>query len=208
LVTLVLAFYSFYLRHLGLARARSVTTIIPQEPVLFRGTVSHNLDPFGTASADALAEAVGRARLPTALLTVEVDKGGDNLSAGERQLLCFARALLHPRRLLVLDEATSNLDRASDDTIQALLREQFGTTTLLTIAHRLGTVVDYHSILVLGGGKVLEHGAPKTLLERSGGVLAGLARALGDAEFVELHRRATDGTQGGAKALERACERA
>ena len=89
-----------------------------QDPVLFKGTVAHNLDPFGTAEPAELAEVVTRARLPTSLLAVEVETGGGNLSAGERQLLCFARALLHPRRLLVLDEATSNLDRASDDAIQ------------------------------------------------------------------------------------------
>lgn len=180
---------------LGLSRARQATTIIPQDPVLFRGTVAHNLDPFSSASSERHKEVITRARLPSSLLDVQVDKGGTNLSAGERQLLCFARALLHPRRVLVLDEATSNLDRASDDAIQALLRSEFATTTLLTIAHRLGTVVDYHTILVMGGGRLLEHGAPSKLLETPGGTLATLAGALGATELAALKQRAHESAQ-------------
>ena len=160
----------------------------------FKGTVAHNLDPFGQATAERHRDVIARARLSSAMLGVEVDKGGTNLSAGERQLLCFARALLHPRRLLVLDEATSNLDRTSDDAIQALLRSEFRETTLLTIAHRLGTIIDYHTILVMGAGKVLEQGAPADLLRQPKGVLAGLAGALGAAEFESLKRRATAAT--------------
>ena len=189
---------------LGLARARSCTTIIPQDPVLFKGTVAHNLDPFGGSSEEAMAEVVTRARLPRSLLGVEVDNGGSNLSAGERQLLCFARALLHPRRLLVLDEATSNLDRTSDDAIQTLLRSEFRTTTLLTIAHRLGTVIDYHSVMVMGAGRVLEHGPPAELLDKENGVLAGLASALGDTELAWLKERAKEGPSAPNSPLARA----
>ena len=115
----------------------------PQDPVLFKGTVAHNLDPFGTAEPAELAEVVTRARLPTSLLAVEVEKGGGNLSAGERQLLCFARALLQRRPVLVLDEATSNLDAVTDEKMQVLLRTEFSELTLLTIAHRLQTIIDY-----------------------------------------------------------------
>ena len=181
---------------LGLARARQATTIIPQDPVLYKGTVAHNLDPFGDATAERHRDVVTRARLPSSMLDVEVQNGGANISAGERQLICFARALLHPRRLLVLDEATSNLDGASDEAIQTLLRSEFKKTTLLTIAHRLGTVIDYTSIIVMGGGKVLEHGPPAELLDQPDGVLASLARALGPTEFAALRERALDGTQG------------
>lgn len=119
----------------------------------------------------------------------EVTKSGGNLSGGER-LLCFARALLHRRSILVLDEATSNLDEATDGSIQTLLESEFGMTTVLTIAHRLVTVIDYDKLLVMGGGRLLEAGPPLELLLKAGGELQSMAAALG--------------AEGGAKLLKRA----
>ena len=145
-------------RGLGLARLRSAITIIPQDPVLHAGSVAHNMDPLGATGAAELEAALERAGLPASLLVEEVQKGGANLSSGQRQQLCFARALLHPRPILVLDEATSNLDAQSDAAIQALLRGEFGTrqVTVLTVAHRLQTVADYDTILVVGDGRLVE----------------------------------------------------
>ena len=177
---------------LGLDACRRCVSIIPQEPVLYKGTVSHNLDPFDTTTEEERRVAISRARLPPQMLDVQVSKGGINISAGERQLLCFARAILQPRPILVLDEATSNLDAASDAAMQHLLRSEFASVTLLTIAHRLLTVIDYDSILVMGGGKLLEHAAPEELLSRAGGVLHGLAKALGQDAFDELLAKAQD----------------
>ena len=131
------------LQSVGLERVRKCVTIIPQEPVLHSGTVAHNLDPFeSTARAEMLA-ALQRAGLPPEMLEQAVDKGGSNLSSGERQLLCFARALLQRRPVLVLDEATSNLDAVTDEKMQLLLRTELSELTLLTIAHRLQTIIDY-----------------------------------------------------------------
>ena len=180
-------------RELGLDTTRKCITIIPQEPVLFKGTVAHNLDPFDAASQAAKEAAVVRARLPADMLSLQVEKAGANLSAGERQLLCFARAMLQPRPIMMLDEATSNLDSASDEAMQKLLRSEFRDLTLLTIAHRLHTVIDYDSIVVLGKGKLLERGAPSELLEKDGGVLRGLAEALGEAAAKELRAKAKGG---------------
>jgi ATP-binding cassette, subfamily C (CFTR/MRP), member 1 len=182
------------LSSLGLDAARSCISIIPQEPTLFRGTVAHNLDPFALSSDEEKAAAIARARLPREMLSLEVEKGGVNLSSGERQLLCFARALLQPRPILVLDEATSNLDAASDAAMQALLRNDLRSCTLLTIAHRLLTVVDYDTIMVMGGGKLLEHDSPAALLAEGGGqgVLRGLATALGEAASDELRGKAEE----------------
>ena len=101
----------------------------------------------------------------------------------------------------MLDEATSNLDRASDDAIQQLLRSEFRSTTLMTIAHRLGTVIDYHKILCMGDGRVLEHGEPAELLDQPSGVLAALANALGDGEMQSLRKRALDSAKGRADVL-------
>jgi len=182
------------LRALGLAASRGVLNVIPQEPVLHSGTVRHNLDPFGAKSAAAVGEALSRARLPPEMMDVAIDKGGSNLSSGERQLLCFARALLNAgtRPILVLDEATSNLDRESDDAVQALLRSEFGGLTILTIAHRLTTVIDYDQILVMGGGQLLEAGRPVDLLNKESSVLSEMTRSTGKAAQAALLARAAE----------------
>ena len=164
---------------MGLRALRRAITIIPQDPVLHQGTVGHNLDPFGAQPEGVLRDALRRSQLPEDMLIQEVSKGGANLSSGERQLLCFARSLLEDAKILILDEATSNLDEASDASIQMLLRNEFGAHTVLTIAHRLLTVIDYDSLVVMGGGQLIEQGAPRELLARDNGVLAAMAKALG-----------------------------
>ena len=128
-----------------------------------------------------LRNCLSRVQMPEQMLEFDVAKGGTNLSSGERQRLCFARALLQRAPILILDEATSNLDDHSDDAIQTLLRDEFSGRTLLTIAHRLNTVIDYDRLLVMGEGKLLEHGAPYELLTAPQGVLAGMVRVLGKA---------------------------
>ena len=166
---------------LGLRALRRALAIIPQDPVLHQGTVARNLDPFGKVPEKELRNCLSRVQMPEQMLEFDVAKGGTNLSSGERQRLCFARALLQRAPILILDEATSNLDDHSDDAIQTLLRDEFSGRTLLTIAHRLNTVIDYDRLLVMGEGKLLEHGAPYELLTAPQGVLAGMVRVLGKA---------------------------
>ncbi len=124
---------------MSLNTLRRAITIIPQDPVLHQGSVAHNLDPFGESEIEKLQDAVERVGLPRDIVGEEVAKGGSNFSSGERQLFCFARAILHRRTILVLDEATSNLDEKSDQAIQDLLRAEFANMTVLTIAHRCVT---------------------------------------------------------------------
>ena len=128
------------------------------------------------------------------MLHLQLDKGGGNLSSGERQLLCFARALLsvRTRPILVLDEATSNLDAASDAAVQGLLRAEFRQRTVLTIAHRLTTIIDYDKLFLLGGGRLLESGAPAALLASPSSALSAMARALGEEAEAELNERARE----------------
>ena len=178
---------------------RRCITIIPQDPVLHKGTVAHNLDPFDGTGQPELLAALTRARLPAEMLEQEVEKGGSNLSSGERQLLCFARALLQQRPVLVLDEATSNLDAATDEKMQALLRTEFSELTLLTIAHRLQTIIDYEQVLVMGAGRLLESGAPLELLQRPGSALGDMANALGEVAAAELSQRAAAAAQAKGK---------
>lgn len=116
--------------------------ILPQDPVLFKGTIKSNLDPFSTHNDEDILQALEHVSFPSvsisrdSILDDVVDEGGGNFSAGEKQLLCLARAMLAHPRLLVLDEATSSVDGATDELVQRMLRSQFPDTTLLTIAHR------------------------------------------------------------------------
>ena len=166
------------------------STRTPQDPILHEGTVAHNLDPFQRTSRERMQQVLRRARLPEDMLDAEVKKGGSNLSSGERQLICVARALLESAQILILDEATSNLDGVSDNAVQELLRIEFARFTVLTIAHRLHTVIDYDKILVMGEGQLVEHGTPSELLARPEGVLHLMAKALGSAGESALKERA------------------
>ncbi|XP_051014284.1 ATP-binding cassette sub-family C member 3 [Acomys russatus] len=170
--------------HIGLHDLRSQLTIIPQDPILFSGTLRMNLDPFGRYSEDDIWRALELSHLHTfvssqpAGLDFECAEGGDNLSVGQRQLVCLARALLRKSRILVLDEATAAIDLETDDLIQGTIRTQFEDCTVLTIAHRLNTIMDYNRVLVLDKGVVAEFDSPVNLIA-AGGIFYGMAKDAG-----------------------------
>ncbi|XP_047399638.1 ATP-binding cassette sub-family C member 3 [Sciurus carolinensis] len=160
--------------NIGLHDLRSQLTIIPQDPILFSGTLRMNLDPFGRYSEEDIWKALELAHLhkfvsaQPAGLDFLCTEGGENLSIGQRQLVCLARALLRKSRILVLDEATAAIDLETDDLIQATIRTQFDTCTVLTIAHRLNTIMDYSRVLVLDKGVVAEFDSPTNLIAARG----------------------------------------
>eukprot|EP00878_Enallax_costatus_P030323 GHUV01033007.1.p1 GENE.GHUV01033007.1~~GHUV01033007.1.p1 ORF type:complete len:296 (+),score=17.98 GHUV01033007.1:573-1460(+) len=166
---------------IGLTDLRSRLSLVPQDPVIFSGTVRSNLDPFGQAGSDAaIWEALRQAGIHDLVkslgagLDSSVQEGGNNLSSGQRQLLCMARALLRSSRILVLDEATSNVDQASDKLIQKTIRSAFAHCTVLTIAHRLHTIADADRVMVLDQGILREFDPPAELVRVEGGVFRGL----------------------------------
>ncbi|KAG0339639.1 hypothetical protein BG004_006726 [Podila humilis] len=159
---------------LGLKDLRQHLAIIPQDPTLFAGSVRENLDPFNETTDAELWEALDRAHLKTHIaslaggLSFEVAQNGENFSVGQRSLICLARALLRKTKVLILDEATAAVDVETDDLIQKTIRKEFKDRTILTIAHRIKTVMDSDKILVLEKGRVEEYESPKVLLAREG----------------------------------------
>lgn len=198
---------------------RSRLAIIPQDPVLFSGTVRSNLDPFDEYTDRELYDALERVHLiasseeerdhgpststvseePTtnsktnmntnifASLSSVISEGGLNLSQGQRQLLCLARAIVSRPKVMVLDEATSAVDMETDALIQQSIRAEFGrnATTLLVIAHRLSTIADFDRILVMDAGRAAEYGSPKDLMGIEGGIFRGLVDNSGEKSILE-----------------------
>ena len=174
---------------LGLAEARRALCIIPQDPVLFCASLRFNVDPFGEYSDERIWSVLEQVGLKECVLELgglesALEEGGANLSVGNRQLVCVARALLRNPRILVMDEATSSLDAGADARLQAVIRREFAECTCLTIAHRLNTVVDADRICVLDQGEVREVGSPSALWKKRG-LFYAMVEATGDARLKE-----------------------
>lgn len=222
---------------IGVDDLRSRITYIPQDAVLFSGTVKENLDPFDEHTEDELLDALSRvnlgpsaaesqapSRVPsskrlstlgdgdeaptppngsnvskaTVTLTSEVSAGGANFSQGQRQLVAMARALLRRSNLIIMDEATASVDFATDEAIQRAIRTEFKSSTLLTIAHRLSSVIDYDRLLVLADGQIKEFDTPINLLKQDGSLFKQLCEKSG--RFGELYKAAEAKEKGEWKA--------
>lgn len=167
------------LSHIDSNEIRSHFSIIPQDAFLFQGSFKYNLDPHNQYTEEQLWQALEYVqlkdvvdRMPLQLLTPITD-AGTSLSVGQRQLVCMARSLLKRPKVICLDEATASVDLETDAVIQTVIRTQFAGCTVLTIAHRLNTILDYDVIVVLENGRVAECGAPEQLI-RENGVFASM----------------------------------
>jgi len=170
--------------HVPLQRLRRNLAIIPQDPVLLMGSIRFQLDPFCEHTDIEVWDCLEQVNLnamvkalPSGLLE-EVRENAENLSQGQKQLLCIARALLRKTQVLVVDEGTSAVDPYTDELIQAVLREQAARngTTVIAIAHRLQTIMDFDRILVLGNGEVLEFDSPAELMSKADSVFSSMLR--------------------------------
>ncbi|KAK9896913.1 hypothetical protein P389DRAFT_194562 [Cystobasidium minutum MCA 4210] len=173
---------------LGLGPLRKGVSIIPQDALLFSGTLRTNLDPFGECDDHKLWDALRRAHLvdrghngPSHSestsrfnLDMKIEDEGNNLSVGERSLVSLARALVKDSRVVILDEATASVDVATDALIQKTIRTEFGDKTLLTIAHRLRTIISYDRVLVMDKGHIAEFASPLELFDNVNGIFRGM----------------------------------
>ncbi|KAK9465458.1 hypothetical protein V1512DRAFT_210824 [Lipomyces arxii] len=207
---------------IGLRDLRERLTIIPQDPTLFTGTIRSNLDPFGTYSDNQIYTALRHVHLIDEIpgedaegsssgisrtdmeqeaydmnvfyrLDSAVTEGGGNLSQGQRQLMCLARSLLRAPKIILLDEATASIDYYTDAQIQETIRREFSQTTILTIAHRLRSIIDYDKILVLDFGEIKEYAAPHLLLQQQDSIFRSMCASSGELETLEeLAKQAYD----------------
>lgn len=178
---------------LGLHKLRNTLSIIPQEPFLFEGTLKSNIDPYNEKSDQEIYNILEEIQFISSLsnsqienklksinggeknmdinqnfLEFKIDKKGKNLSLGQRQLVCIARSILENRKIILMDEATSSIDQYTDSLIQKIISEKMKKITVVSIAHRLKTIMNYDKIIVMENGRVVEIGSP-VVLSKSGG---------------------------------------
>ena len=171
---------------MGLHKLRCSISTIPQESFLFAESLRVNLDPFSEFSDNQIWEVLSDVELKQFVssgregIQMKIQEGGRNLSAGQRQLLCLARALLRNNKIIVIDEATANVDEKTDKLIQKTIREKFVNNTVLTIAHRINTVIDSDRIIVMDNGTIAEIDTPVALLAKVGGIFHCLAQESGN----------------------------
>ncbi|KAE8278604.1 Multidrug resistance-associated protein 4 [Larimichthys crocea] len=177
---------------IGLHDLRQKMSIIPQDPVLFTGSMRKNLDPFNQHTDEELWNALKEVQLKSVVeelpgkLETVLAESGSNFSVGQRQLVCLARAILRKNRILIIDEATANVDPRTDELIQKTIRDKFRECTVLTIAHRLNTIIDSDRILVLDAGNIHAYSEPYTLLQDPNGIFYKMVQQTGKQEAAAL----------------------
>jgi ATP-binding cassette subfamily C (CFTR/MRP) protein 1 len=157
---------------ISLNHLRSILNIIPQSPVLFSNTLRYNLDPFKHYTDQQLWNVLEDVQLKTKIekledkLNIQIAEYGNNFSVGECQLICVARAILKQTQILLIDEATAHVDNKTDQLIQQILRDKFKNQTIITIAHRLNTIMDNDIIIVIDDGIILDYGTPTQIINK------------------------------------------
>lgn len=168
---------------LPLHTLRSRLSIILQDPILFSGSIRFNLDPECKCTDDTLWEALEIAQLKNMVkslpggLDAMVTEGGENFSVGQRQLFCLARAFVRKSSILIMDEATASIDMATENILQKVVMTAFADRTVVTIAHRVHTILTADLVIVMKRGNILEYDTPENLLSQEDGIFASFVRA-------------------------------
>lgn len=158
--------------------------MIPQDPCIFRGTLRFNLDPEEKATDVRMIDLLRTARLDDLLqrdrrgLDMPIQENGSNLSSGEKQLICICRAVLRRSKVIILDEATANIDVVTEQKIQSLIEEELQGCTMITIAHRLNTIMQSDKVMVLSYGRIIEFDEPNTLAADPNSEFASLLKQI------------------------------
>ncbi|XP_014216262.1 multidrug resistance-associated protein 4-like [Copidosoma floridanum] len=183
---------------IALEDLRKHVSIIPQDPVLFSGTLRRNLDPFNEFEDKTLWTVLEEVEMKDAVVATgngldnRVMDRGANYSVGQRQLICLARAILRNNKILMLDEATANVDPQTDALIQRTIRTKFAKCTVLTVAHRLNTIMDSDKVLVMDKGRLVEYDHPHVLLQNEYGPFSQLVRETGKTMYEQFRKIAGD----------------
>ncbi|XP_057563357.1 ATP-binding cassette sub-family C member 4-like isoform X2 [Hippopotamus amphibius kiboko] len=184
--------HSILTRNTGLHNLRKKMSIVPQEPVLFTGTMKKNLDPFNEHTDKELWNALEEVQLKETIedlpgkMDTELAESGSNLSIGQRQLVCLARAILRRNQILIIEKATSNVDPRTNELIQNKIHEKFAECTVVTITHRLSNIIDSDKIMVLDSGRRKEYNRPYNLLQNRNSLFYKMVQQLGEAEAAAL----------------------
>lgn len=181
---------------IGLHHLRQKLSIIPQDPFLFTGTLRKNVDPFDEYSDKAIMNSLKAVTIWTQIgnedmteqqrLQFEITDGGSNFSLGQRQLICMSRSILRKSRVLIMDEATASIDEATDHVIQTMIQQEFSNTTVLTIAHRINTIINYDKLMILDQGNIVQFDTPYNLLMDKTGYFHVLVMESGQEYFDQL----------------------
>ena len=155
---------------LGLDILRKNLTIIPQDPCLMEGSLKYNIDPFNIkedAEIVSILKKIGfeYTEPDDKILDRKIEQNGSNLSVGEKQLVCIARAIIRKTKIVIMDEATANIDMTTEEKIQKALQYVLNDSTVITVAHRIKTIIEYDKILVLDNGNIIEFDTPQNLLK-------------------------------------------
>lgn len=169
------------LKSLSLQFLRKKLAIIPQDPILFSGTIRTNLDPFGDFKDEELWKVLGKVNLKNSIsnLNMITSNSHSTFSSGEKQLVCLARAILRKAKIVILDEATANMDQETDALLNKCIKENFSDCTVLTIAHRLQSILEADKVMVLDKGNLKEYDSPEVLLRNEGGYFYKMVQQAG-----------------------------